>query len=256
MIKIKYLRLVSDLHLEFKNFTVPQLDTDSETLLILAGDIYVGTLGVAFVREHASRFGAVFYVLGNHEFYRNQIVGLVDKIKEKVADLPNVFVTTNGETVKFDGVTVIGTTLWADANKNDPVTKFQLSQRMNDFYLIKNITRTFTPDDMVELHKKQLEFIKSQLFENKDSKQPVVVVTHHLPSSFSTPPEFRADFHMNGGYRSELNELIDHYKPTYWLHGHTHDSCNYEMSNTKVVCNPRGYNDSNALFDANLLLEL
>ncbi|MEM2159478.1 MAG: metallophosphoesterase [Candidatus Nitrosotenuis sp.] len=255
-IKISYFRLASDIHLEFKNFTVPALPTDCETLLILAGDIHVGALAVSFVRELASRFAAVFYVFGNHEFYHNQIVRLVDKVKDELADLPNVVVTSDGDVAIFDGVTVIGATLWADANKNDPITKYHLLQRMNDFYVIKNTTRTFTPDDMVKLHSEQLSFIENRLSYHQGCAQPIIVVTHHLPSSFSTPPQYRADFHMNGGYRTELNDIIDKFKPTYWLHGHTHDSCSYEMGNTKVICNPRGYNDENPLFDAELLLEL
>ena len=45
-----------------------------------------------------------------------------------------------------------------------------------------------------------------------------------------------------------------------WLHGHTHDSFDYRINGTRVVCNPRGYArngiNENALFDPSLTLEV
>jgi hypothetical protein len=36
-----------------------------------------------------------------------------------------------------------------------------------------------------------------------------------------------------------------------WIHGHTHESFDYVVSGTRVVCNPRGYApmELNAAFD-------
>ena len=36
-----------------------------------------------------------------------------------------------------------------------------------------------------------------------------------------------------------------------WIHGHTHESCDYVEQGTRVLCNPRGYGpfELNATFD-------
>jgi len=43
-----------------------------------------------------------------------------------------------------------------------------------------------------------------------------------------------------------------------WIHGHTHDSFDYRLGGTRVVCNPRGYVrdgvQENARFDPGLVL--
>jgi len=45
-----------------------------------------------------------------------------------------------------------------------------------------------------------------------------------------------------------------------WIHGHTHDSFDYVVNGTRVVCNPRGYApngvNENARFDANLCVDV
>ena len=42
------------------------------------------------------------------------------------------------------------------------------------------------------------------------------------------------------------------------LHGHTHESFNYVMNGTRIVCNPRGYfpMELNTAFDPSLTVEL
>jgi hypothetical protein len=47
---------------------------------------------------------------------------------------------------------------------------------------------------------------------------------------------------MNGGYASDLSELIlDNPQIVLWTHGHMHDPSDYMVGSTRVVCNPRGY---------------
>ena len=47
---------------------------------------------------------------------------------------------------------------------------------------------------------------------------------------------------MNGGYHSDLSEFIlDHPQIKLWTHGHTHHPFDYVIGETRIVCNPRGY---------------
>ncbi len=40
--------------------------------------------------------------------------------------------------------------------------------------------------------------------------------------------------------------------------GHTHDSFDYNINGTRVICNPRGYStfDANPVFNPNLVIEI
>ena len=60
------LHILSDLHIEFGPFTLPNTDAD---VVILAGDIHVGTRGIEWATR-AIEGKEVIYVIGNHEYYR------------------------------------------------------------------------------------------------------------------------------------------------------------------------------------------
>ena len=47
----------------------------------------------------------------------------------------------------------------------------------------------------------------------------------------------------------QTSGLIEERQPALWVHGHTHDSCDYRVGNTRVICNPRGYENENGAFD-------
>jgi Icc-related predicted phosphoesterase len=81
------------------------------------------------------------------------------------------------------------------------------------------------------------------------------VVTHHLPHTRSLPPRFRGD-PLNAAYASDLSDVIETRRPTLWVHGHAHESCDYVVRTTRVISNPRGYEDENKKFDANLVVHL
>ena len=38
-----------------------------------------------------------------------------------------------------------------------------------------------------------------------------------------------------------LDDLVS--KADLWIHGHVHESYDYDIGNCRVVCNPRGYTD-------------
>jgi hypothetical protein len=47
---------------------------------------------------------------------------------------------------------------------------------------------------------------------------------------------------MNGAFHSDLSDFIlDRPHIKLWTHGHMHNTSDYLVGNTRVVCNPRGY---------------
>jgi Icc-related predicted phosphoesterase len=53
-----------------------------------------------------------------------------------------------------------------------------------------------------------------------------------------------------------MSATIDAYQPALWVHGHVHNSCDYRVGATRVVCNPHGYGLENPNFNAALVVEI
>jgi hypothetical protein len=72
-------------------------------------------------------------------------------------------------------------------------------------------------------------------------------------------PRF-ADSLLNACFVSDAERLVGGSRACLWIHGHTHDSFDYLLNGTRVVCNPREYArngvNENPLFDANFLVEI
>ena len=260
--------VTSDLHLEFGDINIQ--NTDNAEVLILGGDIMLAqdlhdhpesnqlltgamleTLGsrqknaVRF-REFLSRvsfqFPHVIYIAGNHEFYHGKWPIGLQYLRDECAKFPNVYFMEN-DCKTIGDITFIGSTLWTDMNKGDPLTLHAIADIMNDFRIIRNSDLGFTnlrPAHVAQAHKKSVGYIRSVIAEQHDKK--FVVVGHMSPSRLSTHPKYANDHLMNGGYSSSLDEFIlDHPQVKLWTHGHTHEEFDYMIGSTRIVCHPRGY---------------
>jgi Icc-related predicted phosphoesterase len=265
------IKLVSDLHLEFSDINI--VNDQNYDVLILGGDIMIaqdlhdhpeltnssdqaaianGT-GLGRRQERAQRFRDFFkrcsfqfphviYIMGNHEFYNGKFYAGIDYMREECAKYSNIYMLEQ-DTKIIDDVTFIGGTLWTNMNKRDPLTMHAIEGMMNDFRIIKNDKRNYASMSALDVairHDKTLAYIKLMVQENKDNK--CVVVGHHSPSFQSCHPSYAHETLMNGGYHSDLSEFImDHPQIKLWTHGHTHHPFDYTIGETRVVCNPRGY---------------
>jgi Icc-related predicted phosphoesterase len=260
--------LASDVHLECGYLDLT--NEEGSDVLVLAGDIFVanefriktgnGHTYRRFIEEVTGRYGHVVYIMGNHEHYHGDYAKTADIIRDEFKYFNNLKFLDN-TFVDICDVRFIGGTLWTDLNKNDPLTIQQIQRSMNDYRLVENsgnpvsyrVTNTdgqvsfktrpsrLHPNDCAEEHKKCLATISEILNSYQDDKK-VVVVTHHLPTLESVPHEYRRDYHGNGAFASDLsNFILDRPRIKYWIHGHTHDPCDYMVGDTRVVCNPRGY---------------
>jgi Icc-related predicted phosphoesterase len=254
----------SDLHLEFADLTLPGGD-----VLIISGDAcearYLKKSDYSpdsvqfswedprkktgryyrFFEEECAKYRKTIMVMGNHEHYGGQFEKTYDLIQE---NLPAHVQLMEKETAEIDGVLFVGATLWTDCNQGDGLTMYHLKSGMNDYRIItmKNgeIYHKLTPQRTFEEHIRTKEYIEQVLRNNREraTPLPVVVVTHHAPSKLSIKPRYENDTLMNGGYSSDLSELmLDHPEIRVWTHGHTHDEFKYTVGETTVLCNPRGY---------------
>lgn len=262
------IKLVSDLHLEFSDVNIK--NDEGCDVLILGGDIMIAEdlhdhpyvpsiyeygafaeLGRKqqrvqtfrdFLKRCSFQFSHVVYVAGNHEFYHGKWVKGIQYLREECAQFPNIHFLER-DCFVLDDVTFVGGTLWTDMNKGDPLTLHAVRDMMNDFRIIKNDDKGYTnlkPADTVIRHRETLQYIKHVISENPSGKY--VVVGHHSPSHQSIHPQYAHETLMNGAYHSDLSEFIlDHPQIKLWTHGHTHHCYDYMIGETRIVCNPRGY---------------
>ncbi len=228
------LHILSDLHIEFEDFEPSATDAD---VVILAGDIGVGVKGLRWVE---ARFPdrPVIYIPGNHEFYHHDIA-LIDELKLQSSD--NIHVLNDNQVI-IDGVRLLGSILWTDFVLFGEADKFfamqQARQQMTDFSIIQNGGQQFMPEDAIRLHTASRNWLKERLAEPFAGK--TVVVTHHAPSSRSVHPRYASDL-LTPAFASNLEGLMDGNQAALWVHGHMHESYDYEIYGTRIVCNPRGY---------------
>lgn len=205
--------------------------------MILAGDIGVGLTGVSWAKSVFTC--PVVYVLGNHEYYGRRIDELDEELREYVAG-SNIHVLQN-EQVVIAGVRFLGTTLWTDFALYGTVGESALlvGDALNDYYLIgSRQQRAIKPSETLALHQASRAYLERMLAE--PFVGPTVVVTHHLPSARSVAPRFKSD-RITPAFASNLDELVSASGAALWVHGHGHDSADYVIGGTRVVCNPHGY---------------
>jgi len=115
----------------------------------------------------------------------------------------------------------------------------------------------FTPADSAALFALHAGWLAARLAEPHAG--PTVVITHHAPSPQSIHPRF-AESLLNLCFVSDAERLLDGSRAQLWIHGHTHDSFDYCVNGTRVVCNPRGYAkngvNENPRFDADFMVEV
>ncbi len=248
--------LLSDLHLEFRPFEPPALDVD---VVVLAGDVHVGDAGLVWARATFPDL-PVIYVLGNHEYYGENFTRLALELADR-ADGSNVHVLER-RGVEIDGVRFLGCTLWTDlAMFGDAFDAPALVQEcMNDYHMIRagvEGQRALTARDTLASHKRSRTWLEGEL--RKHRRQTTVVVTHHAPSILSIGEDDRDDA-LACAYASPLEDVVAASGAALWVHGHVHESVDYQVGGTRVVANARGYPEqysrSNARFSPCLVLEV
>lgn len=228
------LHILSDLHVEFADFSIPETDAD---VIVLAGDIGVGSGGLGWLRDQ-NVTKPVVYVPGNHEYYQNDL-SILDHLRNSAP--PNVHILSDG-VFQIGPVRFLGCTLWTDFDYFGEADRyfavFQARENMADFSLIENNGKRFTPEDSIALHQRSRDWVRCML--DGGFSGTTVVVTHHAPSSRSVQPRYANDL-LTAAFASRLESMMDSDRVALWVHGHMHDACDYEVYGTRIICNPRGY---------------
>jgi predicted phosphodiesterase len=238
------IRVLSDLHFEFcrdggKSF-VDSLDTEGVDLLVLAGDIS-NAAGLAYALElMAKHFACPIVVIhGNHEFYGSDRAGVVSDTYEATRKFDHLH-WLDHDVIEIAGHRILGTPMWF---KEAPLAPAHL---MNDFSQIGGFNRW-----VYEENSKALNFL------NREMQEGDIVVTHYLPSEKCISQWYKGDA-LNAFFLCDVEKLIHDRRPALWVFGHTHDSKDFVIESTRLVCNPFGYvgHQTNREFNPNFTVEL
>jgi predicted phosphohydrolase len=246
------LHILSDLHLEFGDYQPPHTQAD---VVVLAGDIHQGTKGINWIKLHFPDT-SVIYVIGNHEYYGHAIPDLTQTIKHQVAGSRIHVLENNG--FKLGGFVFLGCTLWTDFQLGPDAHSSMLAaeQDMNDFSLIEKRGHggRFRASDAAKIHARSVRWLKTQL--SRHDPRQTVVVTHHAPSPFSIPPVYAGD-ELSAAFASDLNPFIKASGICLWIHGHTHYNVDYQIGQTRIYSNQRGYpGQISPVFEADAVIEI
>jgi hypothetical protein len=162
-------------------------------------------------------------------------------------------------------VRFIGSTLWTDfmlfeEAEQRSAAMAQAQRFMRDYSRITtgdDPKAVLAPRDTAALFQRHSAWLARELARPHDG--PTVVITHHAPSPRSIHPRFEGS-PINACFVSRAEHLLGGARAGLWIHGHTHDSFDYSVDGTRVVCNPRGYSrdgvNENAAFDPGFTVEV
>lgn len=240
--------IISDLHQDFPGHPYNHAPIDGVDVVVVAGDLQEG-VGVETLVPYIEAGQRVVYVAGNHEFYNHELAMTRQRIREHAMTAGVDFL--DGDAVVINGVRFIGATLWTDfglyGEAHKALVAMACRRGMNDYACIKRmevydevqrILMPLTTNDVEGMHARDKMAIAAFLRQKFDG--PTVVVSHHAPSFMSVPDFYKGDI-VSGGYASNLENFILEHNPNLWVHGHTHTKHDYQIGDTRVVCNPRGY---------------
>lgn len=247
--KMKLL-ITSDWHLEFHRdggdaFVDSLVEANPDVdVLIIAGDMWYAPKIEHMLPKLSNRFKHVLYVLGNHEYYNSswsQVKRLARKLQDPSRQYQNTHLLTYDYPIKIGGQRFIGDTMWFPLD-TDPFYR----RRLNDFSLIGNL-----PPNVFTHNRYATEAFR-QTIQPSD-----IIVTHHSPSLESVPARFK-NSGLNQYFVCDMEDVIQKNQPKLWVHGHTHDSFDYQLEDTRIVCNPFGYaaHDENLGFSWTKVIEV
>lgn len=252
------LRLLSDLHIEGYKYKYEHLGEDA---LVLAGDIHTRNRHHEIL-DQIPAYVQVIFVAGNHEYYHGNFNTVnaylaalnqpFDKVNPNNSKLDNGYANfhfLNNTRVTLDDVEFFGGTMFTDFGLYGEAERWFAEQDaahgIADFHYIETDgwhyeKRKWTVADHKAEHKKFVREFELWLKDTEGKKR--VVVTHFMPTPKATHERFRHSL-LNPYFCVDMERYIGW--EGLWLFGHTHDSFDQMLGDTRLVCNPKGYGVEN-----------
>lgn len=246
--------LMSDLHLEFHDATIPDFSVVAP-ILILAGDIGRPDIPSlqAFLLGQCQKFEHIFFVAGNHCFYQGEYEDRLKQLQQLDNLHPHIHFLHNKSYLLPNKVRILGTTFWQYV---PPEKADRHSQRLNDYRYIstivndegENTERVITVDDTNKWHEQQHTWLVQQIKEARENGEHVIIITHHPPSINDI---------RSLEYKIKKHRQADSENPVrLWIYGHTHKSNDNQRNSIRLLSNQRGYPGEHCGFNPNMKINL
>jgi predicted phosphodiesterase len=235
--------LWSDLHLDDPCHAAIENHTELAgglDVLIVAGDLSTFDRrdeGRACLLAFAQVCKHVVVVLGNHD-YSSTSSGcdeIVRDWEEWSNEQASVHVLLD-DSVVLDGVRFAGGTGWTSYRGLERAERAHLAAKVLDFRRVCGLTM----EGVTEKHEQYVACMHDIL---RQSSEPVVLVSHHLPSWDCIAKKFKSS-RLSAAYASHIPEqrLLVPFARKILLaaHGHSHVVKAVEVEGVPVFCHPRG----------------
>jgi Icc-related predicted phosphoesterase len=224
----------SDFHLDFHadngRAFLKSIKPKGKASLALAGDLgEFRSYQIArdWFDQICNNFVQVYFVPGNHEYYNSspqEVDGICAELEKSFHNL-HIKDLFSGVPLGNSGKKIWGDTLWFPMRQDD----YLYYRQLNDFCVINDFGSY-----PFERHYAFCE----NLFEN--FREGDVILTHHAPSLRAIAKTYEGS-PINRFFANGLGSLTSTIKPSWWIHGHTHQYNEYTEGDCKFVCNPLGY---------------
>lgn len=215
-------------------------------LMVIAGDIQPGTLGLAYAQAVMRYlYVPVVVVAGNHEFYGHVLAQLRQDLKTQAMALGLHFLDNNSVEFQLQGrnLLILGTTLWTDFDldgQQDLNLRIAWNRMSDHGDIFLGYQQEFSPRAALAEHQTSVAWLDHELATARDLADRVLVVSHHAPCR-AAAPQSGARAGTAWGYASDLEDLLRRHRPDGWIYGHTHEVRSLDVSGVPVVCACRGY---------------
>lgn len=232
---------ISDFHMESHWKQLGEYRGDAD-VIVAAGDIHTETDGPVELRRI---FGdrEIIYTPGNHEYYRSVLQDEDDRLRKACKNQGIHFLQC--DSVEIDNVVFAGCTFWTDfklfGEEKEAEARFEVGQYLNDYRLIRADAKSYrklSPLQTLKIHEQHKAWLIEQFEIFRD--KPLVVVTHHGPSAKCVHPDYTEDL-LSAGFASDLDDLVLQCGAKYWICGHSHVAHHFNIGETEVWMNSKGY---------------
>lgn len=252
---------ISDLHLEwlfdkrghlmskeleiyqamFEN-THKRLDSSYKNVLLIAGDFIPANLihhFQDFIQNQLKPFDQIYWVLGNHDYWRKSFSRAIEITKELIASLPDIadktFVLENDLISINEDINIWGATLWYSV---PPQIQPLIADRLKDYKKCKNDDfKRIKYLDFSSRYYKSIGSMKKAIKETAINNKKLVILTHHCTSELYNLKSGYSDCY---GYGTTLpDDMFGEERRDYqyadfvkaFVHGHSHIIGGYHYLN-------------------------
>ncbi len=178
---------ITDPHLNFvgdgeRRRFFERLDAEQADAVLVSGDIGEAPTVERYLGRFAALEVPVYFVLGNHDFYKGSVAGVRSSMRRRLRDSPTLhWLNDEGVVSCSERTALVGHDSWADGRLGDYAGS---GVELSDFYLIAELIRTDRRQRlraMQALASEAAEHFRSVLPRALASHREVLLVTHVPP---------------------------------------------------------------------------